>query len=94
MDNRLQQVLYVDFKKQNFWQRGKFQGQYENGTLLTNPWYTSDNKNAPFDQQFYLILDLAIGSRNGYFPYVLMIWICLHSTDTCSAEMELGVSHG
>ncbi|KAK5210466.1 hypothetical protein LTR47_000357 [Exophiala xenobiotica] len=67
VDNRLQQVLYVDFKKQDLWQRGHFQGDYENGTLLTNPWYISGNKNAPFDQKFYLILNVAVGSRNGWF---------------------------
>ena len=67
VDNRLQQVLYVDFTKQTFWQRGKFEGQFENGTLLTNPWYVSSNTNAPFDQKFYLILNVAVGSRNGWF---------------------------
>lgn len=60
-------MLYVDFKKQNLWQFGKFQGQYENGSLLTNPWYTSGNTNAPFDQKFYLILNVAVGGRTGYF---------------------------
>ncbi|KAJ9603933.1 hypothetical protein H2200_011455 [Cladophialophora chaetospira] len=67
VDNKLQQVLYVDFKKQDFWSRGHFQDNYENGTQLTNPWYISGNKNAPFDQKFYLILNVAIGSRNGWF---------------------------
>jgi hypothetical protein len=73
VDSRLQQVLFVDFKKKDFWQRGHFQGQYENGTLLTNPWYISGNKNAPFDQKFYLILNVAVGSRNGWFLYVLAV---------------------
>ncbi|KIV81625.1 hypothetical protein PV11_03796 [Exophiala sideris] len=67
VDNQLQQVLYVDFKKQDLWDRGHFQGQFENGTLLTNPWYISGNNNAPFDQKFYLILNVAVGSRNGWF---------------------------
>jgi len=71
VDNQLQQVLYVDFKKQDLWDRGHFQGQFENGTLLTNPWYISGNNNAPFDQKFYLILNVAVGSRNGWFVYVL-----------------------
>jgi hypothetical protein len=69
VDNRLQQVLYVDFKKQDLWQRGHFQGEYENSTQLTNPWFNG-GKNAPFDQKFYLILNVAVGSRNGWFRYV------------------------
>ncbi|KAK5041227.1 hypothetical protein LTR13_002702 [Exophiala sideris] len=66
VDNRLQQVLYVDFKKQDLWQRGHFQDDYENSTLLTNPWFNG-GRNAPFDQKFYLILNVAVGSRNGWF---------------------------
>ena len=79
VDNRLQQVIYVDFTKNNLWERGKFEGVYENGTLLTNPWYTSGNSNAPFDQKFFLILNVAVGGRNGYFQCVstipsYMVW--------------------
>jgi hypothetical protein len=70
VDNRLQQVLYVDFTKQDLWHRGHFQGEYENGTQSLNPWFNG-GKNAPFDQKFYLILNVAVGSRNGWFRYVL-----------------------
>ena len=36
---------------------------------MTNPWANSTSPaNAPFDQSFYLILNVAVGSRNGWFP--------------------------
>jgi len=60
-------VLYVDFKKENMWTRGHFQNQLENSTYIKNPWELSSNKNAPFDQNFFLIMNVAVGSRNGWF---------------------------
>ena len=32
-----------------------------------NPWVGAAN-NAPFDQRFYLVINLAVGGTNGYFP--------------------------
>ena len=32
-----------------------------------NPWQYSPNKCAPFDRQFYLILNVAVGGTIGYF---------------------------
>eukprot|EP01105_Mastigella_eilhardi_P014569 TRINITY_DN3315_c0_g1_i2.p1 TRINITY_DN3315_c0_g1~~TRINITY_DN3315_c0_g1_i2.p1 ORF type:complete len:260 (+),score=29.43 TRINITY_DN3315_c0_g1_i2:413-1192(+) len=46
---------------QSFWERGKF----PNGTY--NPWQGSAD-NAPFDQKFFLIFNVAVGGTNGYFP--------------------------
>ncbi|TKY89774.1 hypothetical protein EX895_001071 [Sporisorium graminicola] len=41
----------------------------KNGVLIPppNPWLLSNSKAAPFDQYFYLILNVAVGSTNGYF---------------------------
>lgn len=53
-----------------FWKRGKFPSQMANGTLLSNPWAAVQGKDAsiaPFDQEFYLILNVAVGGTNGYF---------------------------
>ena len=51
------------------WQRGQFSTDTTNGTILENPWAKSaGNLNAPFDKDFYLILNLAVGGQNGYFP--------------------------
>ncbi|KAM0809234.1 hypothetical protein AB5N19_09577 [Seiridium cardinale] len=64
VDNRLVQSLYVPF--------GSSHGSmYERGGYTTqNPWVesTSTTKNAPFDQSFYLILNVAVGSTSSYFP--------------------------
>lgn len=46
----------------SFFQRGGWEG----GSIL-NPWEGS-GANAPFDQRFYLILNVAVGGTNGYFP--------------------------
>jgi len=68
IDNPLKQVLYVDFRKRkNMWEFGQFEGRSENNTLLSNPWKQSTGSNAPFDQKFFLILNVAVGSRNGWF---------------------------
>ncbi|KAF2427548.1 concanavalin A-like lectin/glucanase [Tothia fuscella] len=69
LDNPLQQVLYVDFKRMgNLWTWGQFQGHSENGSTLKNPWVKSENFNAPFDQRFYLVFHVAVGSSRGGFP--------------------------
>lgn len=69
VDNRLQEVLFVNFKKEaSMWDRGRFAWQAENSTIIQNPWAKSNTNNAPFDQDFYLILNVAVGSRNGWFP--------------------------
>ncbi|KAL5119776.1 hypothetical protein ACEQ8H_002382 [Pleosporales sp. CAS-2024a] len=68
LDNRLKQVMYVKFPENSpFWQRGNFASlTTENGTLFSNPWQAG-SKSAPFDQKFYLILNVAVGAQNGWF---------------------------
>ncbi|KAI8376228.1 concanavalin A-like lectin/glucanase domain-containing protein [Radiomyces spectabilis] len=58
VDNRT--VLQVDFD-QPFWNRGEFP------SWSMNPW-TDGEIAAPFDQEFYLILDVAVGGTTGYWP--------------------------
>ncbi|KAI8078495.1 concanavalin A-like lectin/glucanase domain-containing protein [Thamnidium elegans] len=53
-------LLQVDFDK-TAWSRGEF----TRPTL--NPWKGGDIS-APFDQEFYLVLNLAVGGVNGYWP--------------------------
>ncbi|EPQ28121.1 uncharacterized protein PFL1_04448 [Pseudozyma flocculosa PF-1] len=49
-----------------FWKLGNWPLYSANGTtLLKNPWGSSVS--APFDQEFYLILNVAVGGANGYF---------------------------
>ncbi|KAI8973645.1 concanavalin A-like lectin/glucanase domain-containing protein [Mycotypha africana] len=54
-------ILQVDFDQPAF-ERGEFDA---NTTM--NPW-KSGNLSAPFDQEFFLILNVAVGGTNGYFP--------------------------
>ncbi|ORX67351.1 gram negative bacteria binding protein 2 [Basidiobolus meristosporus CBS 931.73] len=54
------QVLEVPIKE-SFWQRGNFPSDFN------NPWEGRGN-DAPFDQEFYLIFNVAVGGVNGYFP--------------------------
>lgn len=67
IDSKLQQVLYMPFTGYSMWQRGEFASQTVNNTVLVDPWSSTGNLNTPFDQEFYLILNVAVGSRNGWF---------------------------
>ncbi|RSH92499.1 hypothetical protein EHS25_008915 [Saitozyma podzolica] len=70
VDNRVYSSLDLSFDR-TFWTRGNFPTYYVNGSetvKLSNPWVTSTSNAAPFDQAFYLILDVAVGGTNGFFP--------------------------
>lgn len=43
------------------WDLGKFP------PTENNPWKGRPNQ-APFDQEFYIIMNVAVGGTNGYFP--------------------------
>jgi len=46
-----------------FWELGGFSSKFE------NPWtYAENPRMAPFDQRFYLVINLAVGGTNGFFP--------------------------
>lgn len=47
---------------EGFWTLGNF-----NNTRVENPWRNS-GKMAPFNDAFYLIINLAVGGTNGFFP--------------------------
>lgn len=67
VNSELYQVLYTNFAKEGLWERGEFPLTNSNGTWLQDPWAQTDNANAPFDQSFYLILNVAVGGTNGWF---------------------------
>ncbi|KAF2761336.1 glycosyl hydrolase [Pseudovirgaria hyperparasitica] len=68
VDSRLQQVMYWRFKnEQTMWERGDFGPATENSSIVSNPWAGAAGNAAPFDQNFYLILNVAVGGRNGWF---------------------------
>ncbi len=54
-------VLDVDMTEKSFFEFGEFPASYE------NPW-RDDEINAPFNRDFYLIINLAVGGTAGYFP--------------------------
>lgn len=66
VDTRLLQVLYTSFN-QPLWQRGMFPLSDGNGTRLVDPWGKTGRDQTPFDQDFYLILNVAVGGTNGWF---------------------------
>lgn len=68
VDDPLYRVMTIEFKKgTTMWQQGAFPATSSNGTLLLDPWSQNGRPNTPFDQEFYLILDIAVGGTNGYF---------------------------
>ncbi|KAG7087304.1 hypothetical protein E1B28_013282 [Marasmius oreades] len=69
VDTRLHYLLETKLKE-DFWERGEFPTVIQNGSEvinLQNPW-SNGTKAAPFDQRFYLILNVAVGGTNGWFP--------------------------
>lgn len=66
VDSRLLQVMYNGFNEP-FWKKGQFPVADQNGTALTDPWSWTGNNTTPFDQDFYLILNVAVGGKNGWF---------------------------
>jgi len=69
VDTRLHTLLDLPFKK-SFFELGDFPSVISNGTgliPLQNPWINGTNA-TPFDQEFYLIMNIAVGGTNGWFP--------------------------
>ncbi|KAM0722453.1 hypothetical protein Q7P37_001894 [Cladosporium fusiforme] len=66
VDGRLAQVLYVNFDRP-FWKKGHFPVGSANGTRYIDPWSQTGRYSTPFDQDFYLILNVAVGGTNGWF---------------------------
>ena len=64
----LQQVFFIKFTNYgSMWDRGDFGTSILNHSALFDPWSQTGRPNTPFDQPFYLILNVAVGATNGYF---------------------------
>lgn len=61
IDSDSNKVLQVPMNDKSFWDKSQI-------TNRENPWQYSKDMNAPFDSEFYLIINLAVGGTNGYFP--------------------------
>lgn len=69
IDTRLLQVFFVKFNKyRSMWDRGGFGKTIVNHSALFDPWSQTGKPSTPFDQPFYLILNVAVGGTNGFFP--------------------------
>lgn len=66
IDSNLLQVLYTNFNEP-LWTRGGFPLSDSNGTRLVDVWGQTGRDQTPFDQEFYLILNVAVGGTNGWF---------------------------
>ena len=70
VDSRLTYMLYLKFDEP-FFKRGDFPPVVQaNSTFITtpDPWKDGTPNVAPFDKPFYLIMDVAVGGTNGWFP--------------------------
>ena len=63
IDSPLRQIFYYEWPL-SLWQVGRFPSSYGLDPLY-DLWKA---KTAPFDQEFFLILNVAVGGINGYFP--------------------------
>ncbi|RFU31185.1 hypothetical protein B7463_g5181, partial [Scytalidium lignicola] len=66
VDSLLLQVMYTSFSTP-LWNRGNFPASDTNGTRIDDIWAYTGHDQAPFDQPFFLILNVAVGSTNGWF---------------------------
>lgn len=67
IDSRLLQVGYTKFSTP-MWQRGNFGSRRSiNGTAFVDHWSQTGSDATPFDQDFFLILNVAVGGTNGWF---------------------------
>lgn len=66
LNTRLLQVFYKKFNKP-LWQQGDFPLSNSNGTSFIDPWSQTGRDSTPFDQDFYLIINVAVGGTNGWF---------------------------
>ena len=55
-------IIFTHNFNEKMWDYGDF-----NKYNVYNPWINGD-KNAPFDKEFYIIINLAVGGTNTYFP--------------------------
>lgn len=66
INSNLLQVLYTNFN-QPLWKRGGFPAYDSNGTRLIDTWSQTGHASTPFDQEFYLIINVGVGGTNGWF---------------------------
>ena len=75
VDTRLEAMINLKLtgKGKSFFDRGGYPATAHNGSdaqvVVNNIWEDAGGAaSAPFDQEFFLILDLAVGGTSGWFP--------------------------
>ncbi|KAJ3416855.1 hypothetical protein HDV05_008440 [Chytridiales sp. JEL 0842] len=68
LDSPLRTNLYVPFDKYMINKDGGFGNFDEKGNPIVDPWTQTGRFSTPFDQNFFLILNVAVGGTNGFFP--------------------------
>ena len=80
----------------NMWDRGKFGTMVtRNSTSLYDPWAGADDRNAPFDQEFFLILNVAVGGTVRIASITILndaFANCKRRTAT--GQIRLAINHG
>ncbi|KAH6629991.1 glycoside hydrolase family 16 protein [Chaetomium sp. MPI-SDFR-AT-0129] len=66
VNSRLLQVLYVNFDEP-MWGRGNFPILDNKGARINDIWSHTGRAQTPFDQPFFLILNVGVGGTNGWF---------------------------
>ncbi|CAM9435429.1 unnamed protein product [Ectocarpus sp. 12 AP-2014] len=68
IDDDSNRVLTVDFgegsDEDGFWEKGDFEQRFPG---VENPWKGA-NPIAPYDQKFYVVMNVAVGGVSGFFP--------------------------
>jgi hypothetical protein len=60
--------MFINFNKyKSMWDRGGFGKTILNKSAVPDPWSHTHRRNTPFDEHFFLILNVAVGGTNGFF---------------------------
>lgn len=81
LDTKPLQILYLKFNKP-LWQSGNYPVSSANGTRYVDPWSQTGHDSTPFDQDFYLLLNVAVGKEMMIpLTYIQSLTLILGSTD-------------
>lgn len=68
VDDDSNRLLTVDFgegtDEDGFWEKGHFEERFPG---VQNPW-SGASRSAPYDQKFYVVMNVAVGGVSGFFP--------------------------
>lgn len=80
VDDDSNRLLTVYFGDGGFWEKGKFEERFPG---VQNPWGGA-NPAAPYDQKFYVVMNVAVGGVSGFFPDGVVSWCEVAGGYLCS----------